>query len=251
MSELRSKGQVGNGKWEREKKFQRKCNFLVQKQEDMKQKFPCLLPFQLLCHSYSSVRGGTSDIWREVKLEKFNIWIQWAIFLQFLVTSVWSSYSASSTVISGRYLSEAASNNKRLGGQGLPKALFPEISFRNKYPVFKHRNSWSLSKQIQTLSNQKWNAKKPGSLAGKEKSLEIFDRFFSSEGFLMALLHWPLLGSLYNSSCEPRQTYEEAGQRLNICQNREEQTWWFSSGQKRVQEKGRVRGRKEKDVGKK
>lgn len=70
------------------------------------------------------------------------------------------------------------------------------------------------------------NAKKPGSLAGKEKSLEIFDRFFSSEGFLMALLHWPLLGSLYNSSCEPRQTYEEASQRLNIWQNREEQTWW-------------------------
>ena len=42
----------------------------------------------------------------------------------------------------------------------------------------------------------------------------------------MALLHWPLLGSLYNFSCEPRQTYEEASQRLNIWQNREEQTWW-------------------------
>ena len=62
VSELRSKGQVGNGKWEREKESQRKCNFFIQKQEDTKQEFPCLLPLQLLCHSYSSVRGGTTDI---------------------------------------------------------------------------------------------------------------------------------------------------------------------------------------------
>lgn len=48
----------------------------------------------------------------------------------------------------------------------------------------------------------------------------------SQVSFLMALLHWPLLGSLYNSSCEPRQTYEEAGQRLNIWQNGKDQTWW-------------------------
>ena len=174
VSERRSKGQVGNGKWEREKEFQRKCNFFIQKQEDMKQEVPCLLPLQLLCHSYSSVREGTTDIWREVKLEKFDVWIQWAIFLWLLVTSVWSSYLASSTAISGRYHSEAALNNRSLGVQGLPKAPFPEISFRNKYPVFKHRNSWSLSKQTQTLSNQKWNSKKPGSLAGKEKSWDFW-----------------------------------------------------------------------------
>ena len=133
--------------------------------------------------------------------------------------------------------------------QGLPKAAFPEISFRNKYPVFKHRNSWSPSKETQT-SNQKWNSKKPGSLADKEKSLEIFDRFFSSESFLMALLHWPLLGSLGSSSCEPRQTYEEAGQRLNIWQNGKKQTWWNLLILKRTEESPR-KGKSELGEGRK
>ena len=83
-----------------------------------------------------------------------------------------------------------------------------------------------------------------------KKNLEIFDRFFSSEGFLMALLYWPLLGSLCSSSCDPRQTYGEAGQRLNIWQNGKKQTWWNHLVLKRT-EKSPRKGKSEPGEGRK
>ena len=77
MSDLKSKGQVGTGKWEREKEFQGKCNLDVHKQERTRnsRELPCPFPLQLLCHIHLPAGGGTIDVWREVKLERFNIWI--------------------------------------------------------------------------------------------------------------------------------------------------------------------------------